>query len=198
MVNTANRGDIERMARSNIMFLDDFKQNSERLSSCESEVRRCGHIVELERQKETQADTKAMSNRDSMTRQQLRAALQEMSDPIKRAERSLGNISDKLNEDQRLEILQWISPIPYQKHQKEHFRQALEGTGVWFLEDDRLKAWLDSSQSTLLWLRGNPGVGKTTLVCVIFHVSEIKPDSSQINLGTTASRGIQRKQQRTS
>jgi ankyrin repeat domain-containing protein 50 len=76
-------------------------------------------------------------------------------------------ISDKtpqgLAEDQRLRILQWLSPIDHRERHLTVQKQRLDGTGRWFLDSDEFKDWKTSSKPSLLWLTGSAGTGKTFL-----------------------------------
>jgi len=62
--------------------------------------------------------------------------------------------------------LDWLSDIrklPYFKHHKENKREILKGTGRWILTDEVFKTWKNESASSMLWLHGIPGSGKTKL-----------------------------------
>jgi nucleoside phosphorylase len=66
----------------------------------------------------------------------------------------------------RRKILKWISDtekLPFLKHHKENKREILEGTGKWLLQDPVFRQWNDDSISSLLWLHGKPGSGKSKL-----------------------------------
>lgn len=84
----------------------------------------------------------------------------------------------------RTAILRWLSAIPYQDHQTAARREVQEGTGGWFLQDDVYRAWKASDKTSLLWLRGPPGCGKSKLMYVLiliflcisyFHLSNSSP-----------------------
>lgn len=66
-------------------------------------------------------------------------------------------------DDRRLAILNWISDISPTKHHdfNRSFRSA--GTGGWLLEKQSFREWADSDSSSLLWLHGIAGSGKTML-----------------------------------
>ncbi|KAI5805355.1 hypothetical protein DFH27DRAFT_643820 [Peziza echinospora] len=59
----------------------------------------------------------------------------------------------------------WMSRLkPYQRHHEINSIR-LEGTGQWLLDNADFKSWKDtpSPSSKVLWLPGDPGVGKTVL-----------------------------------
>ncbi len=64
----------------------------------------------------------------------------------------------------RLKILKWLSVIPYQQHHKQAYSEVQQGTGTWFLQDTFYKSWKDMPESSLLWLHGPPGCGKSKLM----------------------------------
>ena len=67
----------------------------------------------------------------------------------------------------RTAILRWLSTIPYQDHQTAARKEVQEGTGGWLLQDDVYRAWKASDETSLLWLRGPPGCGKSKLMYVL-------------------------------
>ncbi|KAI3600420.1 hypothetical protein WG66_001747 [Moniliophthora roreri] len=64
-------------------------------------------------------------------------------------------------------ILDWISSLPYQEYHNHHKRDVLQGTGSWLLEDQVYMDWKNSNNSSLLWLHGIPGAGKSKLVSIV-------------------------------
>lgn len=68
-------------------------------------------------------------------------------------------------------MLKWISRLPYLDYHKQIKKNAFQGTGQWLLKDPVFKAWKEDSASSLLWLHGMPGSGKSTLVSVFPYYS---------------------------
>jgi hypothetical protein len=64
----------------------------------------------------------------------------------------------------RAQILRWLSSEPYIKHHEETKKDALPGTGQWLLSDMVFHTWKNGSESSLLWLHGMIGSGKSKLV----------------------------------
>jgi hypothetical protein len=64
----------------------------------------------------------------------------------------------------RMEILRWISPEPYIQHHEQTKKDVLSGTGQWLLSDPIFDKWKKESVSSILWLHGIPGSGKSKLV----------------------------------
>lgn len=94
----------------------------------------------------------------------LKGILQELQQPINRIERNLETWHDDFTKDERNKILQWISRIPYIEHHNQAKRDVLPGTGAWFLKDKKVLRWLSSSSSSIMWLHGIAGSGKSKLM----------------------------------
>jgi len=108
--------------------------------------------------------------------------LASIDEPLRRMDDGLKNIHDNLQGKQlyklakqrlndslfeaakRVEILRWLSPEPYIQHHKQTKQGILTGTGQWLLSDPIFKKWKDDSASSILWLHGIPGSGKSKLV----------------------------------
>ncbi|KAJ5000853.1 hypothetical protein K4K48_002085 [Colletotrichum sp. SAR 10_66] len=65
------------------------------------------------------------------------------------------------------EILTWISKEPYEQHHTLNKSEVLEGTGYWLLKDEVFQSWKKSETSSILWLHGIPGSGKSKLTSIV-------------------------------
>lgn len=61
----------------------------------------------------------------------------------------------------------WFSDIKYWLHHTNTRKDLLENSGHWLLEKDEFKEWRTSPRSSVLWLHGIPGSGKTKLVAQV-------------------------------
>lgn len=73
---------------------------------------------------------------------------------------------------------------------------------VWILQNDAYKQWCEDPQTCLLWIRGDPGKGKTMLLCgIIDHLEDLTPSTnlyyffyqatdSRLNNASSALRGL--------
>ncbi|KAK4225942.1 hypothetical protein QBC38DRAFT_529985 [Podospora fimiseda] len=126
--------------------------------------------IETSRQTETvkQVDREVTAGFESLS-----AALKNLEAPISRTTISLSNIQDHLDRKTRARILKSISAMPYSIHHKNVGKDRLDGSGQWLLERPEYKSWRNDSCSSVLWLHGIPGSGKTNLASlVIDKVSE--------------------------
>ena len=94
----------------------------------------------------------------------LRGILQDLQRPIKRMEQEIQALHDGLTVAERGKMLQWISPIPYMQHHSQAKKDVLSGTGKWFLKNEEVQGWLSSSSSSIMWLHGIAGSGKSKLM----------------------------------
>ncbi|KAI8634826.1 hypothetical protein F5Y19DRAFT_469876 [Xylariaceae sp. FL1651] len=92
--------------------------------------------------------------------------------PIDRIDARLAEIHDGLQRDIRLKILRAISPMPYGVHHKAACKGRLEGSGRWLLRKPAYGEWIGVSSSSVLWLHGIPGSGKTKLASLV--IDELK------------------------
>ena len=120
--------------------------------------------MDAEYQRNAQLNSEAMSLERKQDDQRLRALLNDMQRPIDRIEKRFQDYQDGLQANTRTQILRWLSPIPYMQHHIQAKSDVLPGTGQWLLHDPRLLDWQNSRSSSVLWLHGIPGSGKTKLV----------------------------------
>jgi Cdc6-like AAA superfamily ATPase len=77
---------------------------------------------------------------------------------------------DQLNRKQddkdRVEILEWLTPIDYAPEQDNFIKRRQPGTGQWLLDSQEFHDWLKTS-GQILFCPGDPGVGKTILSSVV-------------------------------
>ena len=73
------------------------------------------------------------------------------------------NFNTEIELEER-EILRWLSPLePHQRHQGVRAHR-LDGVGNWVLETSEFRKWCgteDGGIESVMFLYGNPGVGKT-------------------------------------
>ncbi|KXG45996.1 uncharacterized protein PGRI_048520 [Penicillium griseofulvum] len=88
-------------------------------------------------------------------------------------------ISANLQEKEAGDILKWISRIPYEDHHRSVCKGRTANTGGWLFEHAQYQKWRLSEKSTILWIHGIPGAGKTRLISrVIDHLVDHQPDTT--------------------
>ena len=81
---------------------------------------------------------------------------------------------------QCLKDLRSTDPRDDKKRIEETKGGLLEGSYRWILEQSDFQQWRDDRQSRLLWIKGDPGKGKTMLLCGI--VNELKKSMAKTDL----------------
>ncbi|KAH8624659.1 hypothetical protein IG631_20124 [Alternaria alternata] len=69
------------------------------------------------------------------------------------------------------DFIAWLSLAPYKEHHVRHSKHRLRGTTHWLTNDSRYVDWKSSASSSLLWLRGVLGSGKTNLISAVIDDS---------------------------
>ena len=98
---------------------------------------------------------------------ELKSLLNDIKNPIFRTAQSISKIQDRLRQDQRTEILRWLSAVPCELHHREANKRVLKGTGLWLLERPEYLKWQNSSSSEIFWCHGIPGAGKSVLTSIV-------------------------------
>ncbi|KAI5853280.1 hypothetical protein DFP73DRAFT_535869 [Morchella snyderi] len=95
---------------------------------------------------------------------------------ISALERPLGNtelrntvekLYDHVQVNRRLDILKWLSDVPFREHHTFNSQRRQEDTGQWLLRNESFLQWRDLEESSIFWMRGNAGSGKTLLASFI-------------------------------
>ena len=103
---------------------------------------------------------------------------------LKEFERPLGSIESKVSEIYESmeqsreeayvrEVLDWLSPATFDNKRRAYHqsllntRSNLPASGAWLLQDSNFVQWHSSNRSSIAWLRGISGTGKTTLTAIV-------------------------------
>lgn len=60
--------------------------------------------------------------------------------------------------------MEWLSPVDPRQSYEKIARSRTPGSGAWFVDSKSFMAWRDSTTSSVFWLNGITGAGKTTLM----------------------------------
>lgn len=155
---------LERLMKNILAFQDMFQAALEEISQQDKKNQDYVLLVEAEIAKKRTKRLGVLSSDDSVRCDDLRRRLSKMQQPISRIEQQLRDIKDGLKGTERLDILQWLSRLPYKKHHEQTRKDILSGTGSWLLQEQQLVDWQVSSASSIMWLHGASGSGKSKLV----------------------------------
>ena len=100
----------------------------------------------------------------------LQGILLALNRPITRMTSQLDDLQDHFNSEKRREVFRWMSEIEYKSHHEDLSKGLLPESGQWLLDHKHFIQWGQSSVSSILWLHGIPGSGKTRLVSRIIDV----------------------------
>ena len=67
---------------------------------------------------------------------------------------------------ERRDLIRWLTTIQYENHHKTMGKGVLKDSGEWLFRKKEFLEWRAESWSSILWLRGIPGSGKSKLTCL--------------------------------
>ncbi|KAL3476642.1 hypothetical protein BJX99DRAFT_258189 [Aspergillus californicus] len=138
-------------------LLPKFQKLFQAILDAERLVEQCAQMVTVEAQ---------FDGHDELTK-----LLSDMGAPLKSLKDAVQRIEDHLDGNKRLEILKWISEPCHSKSHREVRRKFLRGTGQWLEQERIYRAWKADKESSILWLIGIKGAGKTCLESFVIEDS---------------------------
>ncbi|KAL8958324.1 MAG: hypothetical protein Q9193_004597 [Seirophora villosa] len=99
--------------------------------------------------------------------QALEGILASLEQPILRAGRQLSDLHVELPKKKRTRILSWLSKVRYREHHKTSFSAVMSGSCSWLRQKAEYVDWKASSISSILWIHGIPGSGKSKLLSTV-------------------------------
>ncbi|KAF8415383.1 ankyrin repeat-containing domain protein [Tirmania nivea] len=95
-----------------------------------------------------------------------------------------------MSEKNRDAFYNWLSPCEHESHHLDQGEGILENTGTWLFEmNTQFKNWQNSKSSSVLWVRGDPGVGKSRLTYAGIEVVQKRASAEEIVIYFYCSRG---------
>ncbi|CAG9938653.1 unnamed protein product [Clonostachys rosea f. rosea IK726] len=147
-----NQNTFKRILKYGVLVSGDLESSFAAVAPAQDVVSRCALVMNLEAQLDSQVE--------------LRRIRESFDAPMQRWDGALHAISDQLEGEQRKKVLQWMSAEPYIQHHKQTKGEVLKGTGKWLLENPSFLKWKNESASSILWIRGIPGSGKSKLMSI--------------------------------
>ena len=83
--------------------------------------------------------------------------------PMTRVDAGVSKLLNHVNKKERIEMLEWISAVPFGQIHDTLSEDRTPGTGDWLINHESFNRWKEGDTSALFWLQGNPGSGKTYL-----------------------------------
>lgn len=118
----------------------------------------------------TSALTKHITSLQDNTTQridELEKLMKAFDEPLGRTMGTFQDLQDHLKAEERRGLLAWLSRIRCREHHDMTYREILPDTGLWLLKRADFLECQSSSSSSLLWLRGIPGAGKSKLTAIV-------------------------------
>ncbi|KAH6643208.1 hypothetical protein C7974DRAFT_119598 [Boeremia exigua] len=91
-----------------------------------------------------------------------RKLLQSLESPLKRVDKNVVDVLQKLEKSEREEAMNYISTIPVGVHHQEKLEKRTKDTCEWLTSHSEFHKWEDSACSSILWLRGDSRFYYTT------------------------------------
>ena len=102
----------------------------------------------------------SLASMDNMTKARTLKLIRLMknmsNEPSREVNKKINDLHDGLGESDRVEILEWS---PWHNIRKDRLHES----GTWLLEHSVFQTWENANLSSILWLHGTPGSGKSKL-----------------------------------
>ena len=156
-----------RMLKASMASKAEFDALLSIIASAQKDVDDCVALVGAERSEDLTVgmDILALDQRSRFDK--LEELLRDIDGPVQRIDDRLQRFEDHLKVDERTKILHWMSPEPYIAHHDQVVKDILHGTGKWLMEDPLFRKWRRDSVSSIFWLHGISGSGKSKLVSLV-------------------------------
>lgn len=152
------------------IFTESSQNISEVAAGEQNEIQRLATIAEAEMRDLSNSEQNLARTQQTI---ELKSILSDLKVPISRIQADMSQMMRLAEESERLAILKSLSTIPYPSHHQTAARGRLKESGEWLLRHPAFVSWRGSSSSTILWLHGIPGCGKTKLCSVV--IDSMKP-----------------------
>ncbi|KAH6964919.1 hypothetical protein EDB82DRAFT_436112, partial [Fusarium venenatum] len=104
--------------------------------------------------------------------------LSKLEEPMIRCSLQIADLYRQLTRDKRLRAMAWLSTINVRKHHNSEATDYLQGSCSWLFQHAELLSWKRSSTSSIVWLHGIPGCGKTKLV--YYTISRLLEEAASV------------------
>ncbi|KAJ4221159.1 hypothetical protein NW757_014473 [Fusarium falciforme] len=153
-----------------VFRLDDWAGQLDEIQDAEAAVRTDSDQYNNEQSKSYLRDLAVAASSQEMKLQDIHSAIQ---DQTRQQERRHQDNKDK----QCLKDLRETDPRDDKTRIQDTKGGLLRDSYRWILDHDDFKRWRDDPQNQLLWIKGDPGKGKTMLLCGIIDELQKEPDN---------------------
>lgn len=126
-----------------------------------------------------------LSVNTEQTTNSILSLLQSYDDTVLRARSAIEETGNKEKWQVHSAFLRWISYVPYRSIHEESAKELVPGTGYWLQQRPQYQEFVQSPKSSVLWLCGSPGWGKTKLmsVCIQSMLDSVEKSKENLALG---------------
>ena len=114
-------------------------------------------------------DLRSVSTSQDSQYLSLKDIMSSFEQPILRAAAQVSDIHTSLAKKERRKILAWLSSVQYREHHKTSYNAVMPGSGAWLQKKPEFVDWKSSSVSSILWIHGIPGSGKSKLMSIVIQ-----------------------------
>ena len=114
-------------------------------------------------------DLRSVSTSQDSQYLSLKDIMSSFEQPILRAAAQVSDIHASLAKKERRKILAWLSSVQYREHHKTSYNAVMPGSGAWLQKKPEFVDWKSSSASSILWIHGIPGSGKSKLMSIVIQ-----------------------------
>ncbi|EHK24791.1 uncharacterized protein TRIVIDRAFT_220231 [Trichoderma virens Gv29-8] len=93
--------------------------------------------------------------------------LLEIHTSIDQIDDKMRHLFDKMESQQMLEALDYFSDVKFGEQHQKKVEMRTPWTGMWLLENSKFKEWEQADGSSILWLQGTVGMGKSFLASTV-------------------------------
>ena len=158
-----------RMIKASMGSKAEFDALSSLIASAQKDVNDYVTLVDAERSKDLALGMEKLALDQQSSFGKLEELLRDIDGPVQRIDDRLQSFEDHLESAKRTAILTWMSPEPYIAHHGQIMKDVLHRTGRWLMEEPLYRKWKRDSVSSLFWLHGTSGSGKTKLVSLVIE-----------------------------
>ncbi|KAL8769068.1 MAG: hypothetical protein Q9209_004854 [Squamulea sp. 1 TL-2023] len=101
--------------------------------------------------------------------QLLESIVESFEQSILRTAVQISDVDAGLKQTERREILSWLSNVKYREHHNNSYAPVMPGSGTWLQRKLEFIDWKTSSSSSILWVHGIPGSGKSKLMSTVIQ-----------------------------
>lgn len=98
--------------------------------------------------------------------------LHQLGGPVSRIENRVSDLLERVDLDEQLKILEWVSSVPFRKHHITIREERASDTCEWLVRHEKFYEWKETSSSAILWLQGSRKS---------FHFLELFPSNGPLN-----------------